>query len=167
VSGLDSATFKEVLSHFPSGVVVVTAQTPEGPAGFTCQTFGSLSLTPLLVTFAAGHDGRSWPRVRAASAVAVNVLGEDQEPLARRFATSGIDKFAGVAWTPGASGAPLLEGALAHLEGAISAIDVHGDHDLVIVEVAHARVGEGAPLVYFRRGYRRLASDGPSVDFES
>ena len=53
----DAAHFKEVLGHFATGLVVVTAETPDGPAGFTCQTFGSLSLEPPLVLFAATSSG--------------------------------------------------------------------------------------------------------------
>ncbi len=154
---LDAERFKEVLSHFPSGVVVVTAQTGDGPVGFTCQTFGSLSLEPLAVTFAAGREGRSWPRIKLAGAVGVNVLAEGDADLARRFATRGIDKFAGVDWTSAPAGSPWLAGALARLEGRIVSTTPFGDHDLVIVEISHAEVASGRPLVYYRRSYGSLA----------
>ena len=53
VSSLDIAHFREVLGHFVTGVVVITAATPDGPVGFTCQTFGALSLEPTLISFSA------------------------------------------------------------------------------------------------------------------
>jgi len=154
VSYLEIAHFKEVLGHFVTGVVVVTALTDDGPAGFTCQTFGSLSLEPMLISFAAGTNGSSWSRIRAGRQVALNILSSEQETLARLFAQSGIDKFAGVGWSAEElAGAPLLDGALAHLSGEIVSITTHGDHDVVVVQVHHAISHPGDPLVYYRGGF--------------
>ena len=150
---VDSEYYREVVGHYATGVVVITAQDDEGPAGFTCQTFGSLSLDPILVSFAANVHGRSWPRIRAARAVGVNVLSADQEPLAKVFATSGVDKFAGVAWSPAPLGSPLLEGALAHLEGEILSVTTHGDHDIAVVAINFVHAHSGVPLVYYRGGF--------------
>lgn len=157
MSSFDVAQFKESVGLFATGVAVVTATTPDGPAGFTCQTFGSLSLEPILVSFAAGRDGRSWPRVRAVGEICVNVLGEDQEAVARVFATTGVDKFAGVTWTSAANGAPRLDGALAHLEGRVLSVSAQGDHDLVVVAVSHGQSHPGRPLIYYRGGFTCLA----------
>ena len=157
VSSLEIAHFKEVLGHFATGVAVVTAMTPDGPAGFTSQTFGSLSLEPMLVSFAASNTGRSWSRVHPIGLVAVNVLSDAQESLARVFATPGIDKFEGVAWSPAPRGSPLLEGALAHLEGEILSISSHGDHDVAVVGVDFAVSHAGRPLLYYRGGFGGLA----------
>jgi 3-hydroxy-9,10-secoandrosta-1,3,5(10)-triene-9,17-dione monooxygenase reductase component len=117
VSSPDIAQFKHVSSHFVTGVVVVSAHSSEGLAGFTCQTFGSLSLEPMLVFFSASTQSQSWPLVRRAGTVGINILAADQESLARVFATRSVDKFADVAWSGAPGGAPLLAGALAHLEG--------------------------------------------------
>ena len=80
-----------------------------------------------------------------------------QEALARRFAISGLDKFADVAWSPAPQGAPLIAGALAHLEGRVVHVAVHGDHQLVVVAVDFVQRHEGSPLVYYRGGYGVLA----------
>jgi 3-hydroxy-9,10-secoandrosta-1,3,5(10)-triene-9,17-dione monooxygenase reductase component len=61
---VEPATLREVLGHFASGVVVVTAAGPDGPLGFTCQSFASLSLDPVLIRFSPSrtpllfHRGR-------------------------------------------------------------------------------------------------------------
>lgn len=157
MNSLDVAHFKEVLGHYATGLVVVSATTSSGPAGFTCQTFGSLSLTPPLVTFAAGSDGQSWSAMRGSELLGISVLSSVQEPLARRFATSGIDKFDGTPYEKGPTGTPLLEGALAHIEGRVVARTTHGDHDVVVVEVTHAQSFSGHPLLYFRGGFTELA----------
>ena len=153
MNNLDTAKFKEVVGHFVTGVVVVTAQSPQGLAGFTCQSFGSLSLEPTLVSFGASAASQSWPKVRSSPTVGINILASDQEDLARVFATSGVDKFEGVTWTPGIGGAPMIVGALAFLEGRVVAVSTHGDHDLVVVEVDQYEHFAGSPLVYYRGGY--------------
>ena len=157
MSSLETAHFKEVAGHFATGVVVVSAITPDGPTGFTCQTFGSLSLEPVLVSFAASSSGRSWPRTRAAGVVGINVLSSTQEDVARVFAVSGAEKFQGVGWTPAPQGSPLLDGALAHLEGRILSVTTHGDHDIVTVAIDFASASRGRPLLYYRGGFAELA----------
>ncbi len=157
MSSLDVSHFKEVLGHYATGLVVVCATTTDGPAGFTCQTFGSLSLDPPLLTFAAGVDGQSWSRVKECRVVAVSILSAEQEPLARQFATSGVDKFDGVAWEKAPGGSPVLEGALAHIEGTVVTLSTHGDHDVAVVEVSYVHARSGRPLIYYRGGFAELA----------
>ncbi|HUV57322.1 MAG TPA: flavin reductase family protein [Acidimicrobiales bacterium] len=153
MDSLEIAHFKEVLGHFVTGVVVVTGGSPGGPAGFTCQTFGSLSLEPMLISFAATSKGSSWSRVRGGGVVGLNILASEQEALARVFAQSGADKFAGVGWTTGPGGSPMLDGALAHLEGRIVDVVSYGDHDIVVVAVDFAASHPGEPLIYYRGGF--------------
>jgi len=157
VSALDVAHFKEVLGRYATGVVVITALSPEGPVGFTSQTFGSLSLEPMLISFAATTRSTSWPKIRDIGVIGVNILRDDQESIARAFATSGIDKFANVAWSSGQNGAPLIEGALATLEGRVEVVATYGDHDVVVVAVDQARAQNGEPLLYYRGGFNVLA----------
>lgn len=157
MSSLDVAHFKEVLGHYATGLVVVTAATADGPAGFTCQAFGSLSLDPPLVTFAASSAGNSWGYVRRSEVVGISILSADQEPLARLFATSGVDKFDGTAWEKGPEGSPFLDGALGHIEGRIAGITTHGDHDVAVVDVTYVQARSGRPLIYFRGGFGELA----------
>jgi flavin reductase (DIM6/NTAB) family NADH-FMN oxidoreductase RutF len=157
VGSFDNAHCKEVLGHYVTGIVVVTATTPEGPAGFTCQTFGSLSIDSALVFFAATSTSPSWQRVRQVGVVGINILRDDQESLARGFAVSGVDKFAGVPWIAAPNGSPFLEGSLAYLEGTIREVTNHGDHDIIVAELDFASTEPGGPLVYYRGGYWVLA----------
>ncbi len=156
MSSLEIAHYKEVVGHYVTGVVAVTASTPDGLAGFTCQTFGSLSLEPILVSFAARSVGESWSRVKNAESIGINILSSEQEALARVFATTGIDKFNGVGWSVGPEGAPMLDGAIAHLEGRISQLCTYGDHDIAIVAIDYVAAHPGTPLVYYRGGFAEL-----------
>lgn len=156
MSSIDTARFKEVLGHFVTGVAIVTAATPDGPVGFTCQTFGALSLDPTLISFSAVSASYSWPKARDVGVVGVNILSQDQESIARVFGKPGPDKFAGVGWSPAPDGAPLIDGALAHLEGRIEFVTTQGDHDIVVVAVGYARSHQGAPLIFYRGGFSGL-----------
>jgi flavin reductase (DIM6/NTAB) family NADH-FMN oxidoreductase RutF len=149
----DLASYKAVVGRFATGVVVVSAMADQTPVGFTCQTFGSLSLEPRLVSFSAAVDSTTWPRIRARGVVGISVLADDQEDLARRFAQRGVDRFAGVRWHPGPEGSPLLDGVIAHLEGMVASVQPLGDHEIAVVAVHHAWAGEGRPLVYLGGRY--------------
>jgi 3-hydroxy-9,10-secoandrosta-1,3,5(10)-triene-9,17-dione monooxygenase reductase component len=150
---IEQGEFRTVLGHFASGVVIVTGGAERRPTGFTCQSFFSLSLDPPLVAFAPGKSSTSWPRVAEGSGFCVNVLAEDQEALARTFANSGADKFAGVGWSPAPSGVPRLHGALAWVDCAIETIHDAGDHHLVVARVVGLESATGRPLLFYRGGF--------------
>ena len=152
----DDAHFRATLGHYLTGVTVVAAHTDQGPTGFTCQSFASLSLDPPLIIFAATTLSQSWPRVREAGVVGVSILSQSQEDIARQFATTGADKFAGVGHRLSPAGAPLIEGAIAHVEGTVISVSTHGDHDVVVVAVTGVDHFGGEPLAYFRGGFRSL-----------
>ena len=86
---VDPRVMRDVLGHFASGVTVVTAVTEDGPIGFTCQSFSSLSLDPPLVAFAPARTSRTWPRLREIGRFCVNVLAEGQDDVSQKFARSG------------------------------------------------------------------------------
>lgn len=154
---VDEARFREVLSHFATGVTVVTAMEDGEPVGFTCQAFTSLSLDPPMVALAPAKTSTSWPRIAKAGALCVNILADTQEALCRTFAASGGDKFSGVAWHVGAAGTPVLEGSLAWVECELEAIYDAGDHELVVGRVLELGVGRGSPLIFYRAGFGGFA----------
>jgi flavin reductase (DIM6/NTAB) family NADH-FMN oxidoreductase RutF len=148
-----------VLGHFASGVTVVTAVDADGPAGFACQSFASLSLEPPLVVFMVGRTSTTWPRIARAGHFCVNVLGEEQGELCRGFAVSGADKFAGVAYRPApVTGAPLLDGVAAWVDCTVQAVHTGGDHLIVVGRVEALDADEEcAPLLFHRGRFGRLA----------
>jgi 3-hydroxy-9,10-secoandrosta-1,3,5(10)-triene-9,17-dione monooxygenase reductase component len=155
----DSAHFRAVLGHFCSGITIISAVDGGEPVGLTCQSFTSVSLEPPLVAFAPSKTSTSWPRVQRTGVFCVNVLGEQQEDLCRVFATAGADKFRGVGWRPAASGAPILEDALAWIDCALVAEYDAGDHSIVVGKVIDlAAAAGGKPLLFYRGGYGRFES---------
>ena len=150
------SAYRDVLGRFATGVAVVTGVDNEEPVGVTCQSLVALSLVPPLVSFAMTSTGASWARMRDRSHFAISVLGSDQAELAKQFATSGIDKFAGVAVTLSGSGDALLEGAIAHLEVEVVDVRTYGDHDLVVAQVTRLEAFDGEPSLFFRGAFRDL-----------
>ena len=160
---VDPGVMREVLGHFASGVTVVTARTADGPIGFTCQSFSSLSLDPPLVAFAPSRASRTWPRLREIGRFCVNVLAEGQDDVSQNFARSGGDRFAGVRWTPGAHGSPVLEDVVAWIDGELWAEYDGGDHTLVVARVLDLGADpDRRPLLFHRGSYSLLDSAGPA-----
>lgn len=154
---LDARALREVMGHFATGVTVVTAMHHTQPVGFTCQSFVSLSLDPPLIALAPSKASTSWPRIRAADSFCVNVLTDGQAGLCRTFAQPGGDKFAGIDWSPGVTGAPVLRRSLAWVECELEASHDAGDHELIIGRVRGISIGEGTPLLFYRSRLTRLA----------
>ncbi len=150
----DSARFRQVLGHFPTGVCVITGFHQEQPVGLAIGSFFSISLDPPLVGFCAAKTSSTWPKLRDAGRWCINVLADDQEPVSRVFASKEADKFAGLGWDHSPLGSPRLAGALAWIDCELSVVHEAGDHDLAIGAVHDLQVErETGPLVFFRGGY--------------
>jgi flavin reductase (DIM6/NTAB) family NADH-FMN oxidoreductase RutF len=154
----DSARFRQVLGHFPTGVCVVSAFHEGAPVGMAIGSFFSISLDPPLVGFCAGKESSSWAKLRPAGQFCVSILADDQEEVSRRFASKEADKFAGLAWDTSPLGSPRLGGSLAWIDCRTDEVLEGGDHDIVVGAVHDLAVsGEGHPLIFFRGGYSHLA----------
>ncbi|MFJ2742234.1 flavin reductase family protein [Streptomyces sp. NPDC087440] len=155
---VQGADMRSAMSSFCTGVALITALEPDGrPTGMAVQSFSSVSLDPPLICFCPAHTSSTWPKIRAAGRFAVNILGHDQQELCRQFAVPGADKFAGVDWTPGAQGVPLIAGVLATIECELADVLDGGDHAIALGRVTGMEVRrEGEPLVFFRRAYGRV-----------
>ncbi len=153
-----SENFRNVLGRLPTGVVVITGGDRLNPSGLLVGSFMSVSLEPPLVAVCPAKTSTSWPAVEANGNFCANVLAEGQEPLARRFATSGGDKFAGLSWTPApATGSPMLDDVAAWIDCRIYQRYEAGDHWLVLGEVLELSVPrEGGALVFHGGAFRPL-----------
>jgi len=163
----DLAQFKDAMSRFTTGVTVVAGMEDGRPVGFTCQSFVSLSIDPPFIAVAPARSSTSWPRIARAGKFCVNVLGDQQMEVGRRFSVSGGDKFEGVDWHPApVSGAPVIEGSLAWVDCNVELVHEAGDHELIIGKVLDLGLGEGSPLVFFRRSFATVAPRQSDEDGE-
>jgi flavin reductase (DIM6/NTAB) family NADH-FMN oxidoreductase RutF len=157
---VSSDEFRHACGRFATGVVVAAVLDPEGtPHGLTVSSFTSVSLHPPLVLICLGHAVTNIEEFRQASHFGLSILGEEDRHLSQRFAQKGHDRFDGVDWQRGETGAPLLTHALATLECAAHQRFSSGDHDILVGEVLRAHAKDHAPLVHFAGRYRKLALD--------
>jgi flavin reductase (DIM6/NTAB) family NADH-FMN oxidoreductase RutF len=153
---LDPARFREAIACFATGVTVITTVHEGKPAGMTASAVSSVSLDPVLLLVCVDNRLATHTALEGSRRFVVNVLGEGQEPLAKRFASKGAEKFTGVPLRED-SELPVLDEAIAHFE-----CDVHerfpgGDHSIFIGRVRECSWQPGArPLVYYRSGFGKF-----------
>jgi flavin reductase (DIM6/NTAB) family NADH-FMN oxidoreductase RutF len=145
---------RDALGEFATGVTVIATRTPEGGyTGFTANSFNSVSLDPPLVVWSLNRRATQLAAFENASSYSINVLTYAQLPLAQRFAEPRRNRFAGVAFHPGASGAPLLDGCSAWFECRHYSLTPAGDHVLFLGEILHlARALDESAMLTFHRG---------------
>ena len=145
------------MAKLPTGVTVVSAGGPDGPAGATANAVCSLSIEPMLMLACLDRGSRTLLAVQAANHFGVSVLHAGQERIARSFATKAPapDKWEGVAWSD-REGIPAIDDALAWIACELRDVIAGGDHVIVTGAVTSLSAGEGTPLVFHEGEYRPL-----------
>ncbi len=153
----DPASFRSAMAALPTGVTVVSATGPDGPAGATTNAVSSLSIEPMLMLACLDRGSRTLLAVQAANRFGVSVLHAGQEEIARAFATKApvADKWEGIGWSE-RDGIPAIDGALAWVACDLRDVIAGGDHVIVTGEVRDLASAEGDPLVFHRGEYRPL-----------
>jgi flavin reductase len=154
--------FRSTVGAFATGVTVVTTRGEEHAYGMTANAFSSVSLDPPLILVCVINPSEGAEHITRNGVFAVNILGVDQEPMSRYFASrdrpKGRDAFRDVPHRIAASGSPILEGAAAFMDCRLHATHEAGDHLIFIGEVLELDVREGGtPLVFHGGGYKLLA----------
>jgi 3-hydroxy-9,10-secoandrosta-1,3,5(10)-triene-9,17-dione monooxygenase reductase component len=154
----DPARFRTAMAMLPTGVTVVTASGPDGPAGATANAVCSLSIEPMLMLACLDRGSRTLLAVQAANHFGISVLHDGQEPIARAFATKApvADKWEGVAWSE-REGIPSIDDSLLWISCELRDVVAAGDHVIVTGEVRDLASGEGDPLVFHGGEYRPLS----------
>jgi flavin reductase (DIM6/NTAB) family NADH-FMN oxidoreductase RutF len=154
---VDQQAFREAISLFATGVTVITACTSEGRAGMTASAVCSLSVNPVQLLVCINERLPTHSALVESRRFAVNVLGEGQSELARRFATPAIDKFSGVQISD-SDGIPLLDRAIAHFVCEVHERFPGGDHSIFIGNVQKIGLRRGSrPLLYFASEFGSLS----------
>ena len=160
---VDEIAFREAIAHFATGVTIVTTTHEGRPAGMTASAVCSLSLDPILLLVCVDNRLATHKAIDASRRFAVNVLGEGDEALARRFAQRTEDKFAGVPLIDG-SDPPLLGQAIASFVCEVQERVPGGDHSIFVGRVLTCAATPGCrPLLYYRSAFGALRD--PHADF--
>lgn len=124
------------MGRYPTGVAVVAAFLPDGAvAGLTINSFHSVSLQPLLVSWNLGRRSQWLRAFHSCSHYGISVLAAGQVALARQFARHGGPPVGAVAWSERSARAPVLPGAAACFICANGARHDAGDHVIFVGEV--------------------------------
>lgn len=159
---IEPVAFRDTLGLYASGITIITGVDRQGPIGFTCQSFYSVSTDPPLISFSVMKTSTTYPRIRQSGRFAVNVLSHHQQEVSNQFARKGTDKWAGIQWNRTRAGTPVLEDTLMWLDCQIWAEHDAGDHLIVlgkVSEMTRADRPHHEPLLYFKGRYRHLRAE--------
>ena len=155
---MEADNYRALMRHQAGAVTVIAAGPPGRRSGITATAFSSLSDDPPAILACVGLKSSVHAIIRETGSFSVNILASDQQYVAELFSgktgLAGEDRFKGSAWVTLATGAPVLDGALASLDCKLS--DQHGftTHSIFIGMVQDGRFrAEAQPLLYFRNDY--------------
>lgn len=157
---VDPHVFREVMGHYPTGVVVVTGRDSEGDIlAMVVGTFNSVSLDPPLVSFMPMMTSRTFAKMRECSSLCINILGGAQEDIVLTIAQRWENKLDGIEWFPSPSGDPVLSESIAWIDTTIWNTVEAGDHWIVLCRVNDMAVANPvSPLIFFQGGYGSFVS---------
>jgi flavin reductase (DIM6/NTAB) family NADH-FMN oxidoreductase RutF len=152
--------FKHVMRRWASTVTVITTKTDDLIYGLTATAFSSLSAEPPEVFISINKRTRTHPLIEQSGVFCVNFLTDDMKPISDRFAgrTPDIERFKDLPHRTEATGAPVLDDALAFLDcRVVRALDA-GDHTIFIglVEASGVQKDDVRPLMYVNGKYHQL-----------
>lgn len=154
---IDPRALRDVLGCYATGVAVVTGIGDEGkPVGMTINSFSALSLDPPLILWSIGLETPSRSAFDSHAGFAINMMCAASKDLSLHFAKPSEDKFAGIDWTAGHHGVPVLTGALATLECEVEDKIISGDHQIYIGRVLRIDRTDREPLLFHRGKFASL-----------
>jgi flavin reductase (DIM6/NTAB) family NADH-FMN oxidoreductase RutF len=153
--------FRDAMRRTASGVAVLTTDGAAGRAGVTISTLCSLSMEPPSVIACVHQDNRALEIVLANGVFAANALTDGQSRVASAFAGQipelRDNRFGAGTWRRLATGAPILDGALASFDCRMAEAFRFGTHRILVGEVVEVAARAGGPLVFSDRNFRQLA----------
>ncbi|ABE36087.1 flavin reductase like domain protein [Paraburkholderia xenovorans LB400] len=160
----------DLFRHLTAGVYVIGVADGDRRNAFTASSIMQISFSPLLLAISISPAHESYALLGGGRVFSINVLGEQQQALARHFGTQSgrtVDKLASIPWRPGKSGAPLLRDALAHFDCRVVSDIEAGDHRLVVGRVIDGTVvsPHGRPLIYAQTGNMDMSASLFPPDF--
>lgn len=142
------------MRRVPTGVTVVTTLKEGEPRGITVNAFSSVSLEPPSLLICVNREARSYLFISSSRVFCVNVLAGDQRSLAERFSGKVRDRqFAGIGYDVDATGAPVLDGTIAHFDCELAQEYHFGSHSILLGHVISCGARAGSPLGYFNGGF--------------
>ncbi|MER6569708.1 flavin reductase family protein [Streptomyces sp. NPDC001093] len=151
---MEGTALRHAMARVPGPVTVVTTIDGTGERwGFTANSFTSVSLDPPLVLVCLNKNASTHQAFTSADRFLINVLAHGQDAVARRFARSGVDRFAAGDMESCELGLPGSHGACARVACTMHSIVDAGDHSILIGRVVDTYADDRTPLVYYDRTF--------------
>ncbi len=155
--------FREAMARLGAAVNVVTTDGAAGRAGFTASAVCSVTDDPPTLLVCMNRSSENNAVFKSNGVLCVNVLLARQRALADTFAgltgLSGQARFAEARWGTLATGAPVLEGAVAAVDCEVEEVLEKGTHSVLFGAVRAVRLGDaGSALIWWARDYREIES---------
>lgn len=154
-------TYKEVMSHWPSGVTLVTSVFEGQNYGMTVSAFTSVSLHPAMILVCIDKKALMCDLFQKSQKFAVNILDSSQVDLAKTFANHKLkmpERFAIAEFDRTQTQSPVLVNCLAWLDCRLHSFHDTGDHVIYVAEVQKAKILEQKePVIYYRRGWYQVS----------
>ncbi len=148
-TAFDAKSLRTAFGAFATGVTIVTTRGPDGAdAGLTANSFSSLSIQPPMVLWSLSKTSSSIDAFRGSAHFAVHVLSAEQEALSTRFATKGVERFAGVPVDRGPDSIPMLRDCAARFVCKTAYQHEGGDHVIFVGQVLEFAHAGRFPLVF-------------------
>lgn len=156
---LTATEWRAAMGGFASGVTVVTSWRDGAPVGSTISAFCSVSLKPPLLLICLDLSNPLCAPIAECGVFGVNILAQDGQDLAKRFAFAPEDeRFEGQAFRVADGGAPQLDAASVFIDCLAHSITTAGDHLIVVGQGLRTdQRGARPPLLHHRGAFGRLA----------
>jgi 3-hydroxy-9,10-secoandrosta-1,3,5(10)-triene-9,17-dione monooxygenase reductase component len=152
----DPQMFKDIMSHWASGISIITTAHQGEWFGFTASSFASVSIDPLLISMSMTKTLRSYAMISASRVFTVNILRRDHLEWAKIFAgmipEKQHDRFEGIDCVTDLNGCPILPDTMGYVSCEVyRELDV-GPSILILGEVKDIGIATlGKPLIYYHR----------------
>ena len=155
------AEFKSAMRQVTAAVSVITARAGSLRNGLTATAVCSVSAEPPTMLVCVNRNARAESIIAESGAFAINVLGDAQHRIARLFSTSKLspeERFAEGRWFAMATGAPVLDGAVASFDCQVESCVRSGTHHIYLGRVVAVASLDIEALLYRDGAFRRLAA---------
>jgi flavin reductase (DIM6/NTAB) family NADH-FMN oxidoreductase RutF len=156
---MDEKARRTVLRKLPYAVNVVTVKADDRVNGFAASWISQCSFNPPMLMLGIKRGGFNYELLDQGRVFVLNILDKDQQEIAEKF-FQPVDytetRIAGLPYTRGVTGAPILRDAAAYIECEVERIfNVGGDHDIVVGRVLEAGVKrDEEPLTIMDTGWQ-------------
>lgn len=164
---ITSPAFRALMRNVPGQVTIVAAGPAGHRRGLTATAVCALTDLPPTILVCVNRLVGAHDTIIQNGVFSVNALAAGQAEVASTFSgqpgIQGEERFKVGEWREGASGAPVLAGAVCTLECRIAGYHAAATHTIFFGEIVAGMAHEELdPLVYLRGTYLKLPSSTPA-----